>query len=217
MEEFEKQLIHQPTQSDFNLDEILEKVPSEENRRELILKAVEDNLTQDPKYINQAIDYFEKQGNYVSAASLARQYGDTDRALAIYGRAAKLGNFDRLVYNKIGPGAVFKEIGRKIGVGARESLKFIASTYFSPTSCRKHIDYASLSLLGMLGALMTEIGVAFSPYIQNKELQKTALVLFFARLSTNLASGLYEWYRYERRELQEKARIESGLEKKLIE
>lgn len=68
----------------FNLDELLPQIFTEEGKEILIIQAVEGGLTNDPKYIETAIQYYIEEGLFGAAASLAQKKGDIETAIKYY-------------------------------------------------------------------------------------------------------------------------------------
>lgn len=70
---------------EFSLDNVIRDAPTKELKENAIITAVGSGLTEDPNYLKQAINIFEKLGFYIEAA-------ETAVSLKEYTKASQLHN-----------------------------------------------------------------------------------------------------------------------------
>jgi len=227
---------HESKGNGFDLELILSKTPSEEIRNEMIVDAVQRRITNNPEYFKKAVETLESKNNYQAIAFLygadeRSPFYDSGKSVEYFTKAAQLYGFKKDVKSKIGTGAVLKEMGRKTFNGVRETLKFLCGGFIFPTLYRKQLKSlkkdspcyfsekegrtSDIGVSACFSILATVLGPALAYNIPtgDKEIRPINYIPFAVWMGTNVASGLYEWYRDERNKMEEKAK--KGLETEL--
>src|SRR3989344_4679117 len=226
---------HESKGNGFDLELILSKTPSEEIRNEMIVDAVQRRITNNPEYFKKAVETLESKNNYQAIAFLygadeRSPFYDSGKSVEYFTKAAQLYGFKKDIKSKIGTGAVLKEMGRKSFRGTKFALgtslgalyTITRALYTIPTSIRKITFDEKDTFIGVgrfrftIGVISGLLGTIPNVIISagmkgfNGEISPFP---FYVWGATNIASGAYEWFRYERNKMEEK--IKKGLEEEL--
>lgn len=210
----------------FNLENLLAQAPSEEIRNQMLIKAAETGLSIKPEYLDRIVPILESQQRYAVLASI---YSDKekpsynpDKALSFYKKAIELSKFKSYAKSQISSAAVLKEMGRKTGRGLKEVLRFIYSGIIMPTTARKSLEEnndmkgATTFMSALFGLMISSLSAIPIANIRGHSGDNPDVYDFIPLIAfgaTNVASGLYEWYHYEKNKLEKKAK--GSLEEKV--
>ncbi len=99
---------------------------------------------------------------------------------------------------------VVKEMGRNTIKGVSKGMKataiFVGSTYTLPSAFRKYtLDYDYVVAVILPPSFGFGLGEFFLAWpVESRSYDYAYAVPFLVRVGTNIASGIYEWYRYEK-------------------
>lgn len=205
----------------FSLEQVLTGIEDSKVVDQIVVDAVERDLTDNPEYIWQAALLNEQKGNYSSAARNYSKLGWTEKALINYEKARKSHCLELLTNKEISNKDILKVVRGKTIEGLSLATKYtikdlpkavyktiskilwsVVGAFSYPSALRRwHEGNNEEDLVPLFTIVSTSLDFSLSGMALATD---NKYLLFFptVHIATNIISGFYEWYRYEKKKIK---------------